>query len=258
MRNLTRYVNSICHIFGLHISRHKAISKALPEFVDQTFVSIYEKHKDKTMVPWTGCHATYTAAKYVAAYGIDGDVVECGVWRGGSSIIIAETLNAYGVNDKNIFMYDTYEGMSEPTDLDYPVARKDLRAADLLRTSDKTACIWAISSMEDVKNNILSASYPADNFKLIKGKVESTIPGEIPTKISLLRLDTDWYESTIHALEHLFPRLVVGGVLICDDYGHWAGVRKAVDQYLKQHKVRMLLHTDAQYGAVIGIKQPQA
>ena len=82
-----------------------------------------------------------------------------------------------------------------------------------------------------VKKNMASTDYPEENIIYIKGKIEETLPGYIPRKISILRLDTDWYESTKHELEHLYPILSPGGVLIIDDYGHFAGARKAVDEY---------------------------
>jgi hypothetical protein len=74
------------------------------------------------------------------------------------------------------------------------------------------------------------------------GKVEDTIPADIPEKIALLRLDTDWYESTKHELIHLFPRLQKGGVLIIDDYGFWKGARKAVDEYFAENNIQILLN----------------
>ena len=80
-----------------------------------------------------------------------------------------------------------------------------------------------------------STGYPVGNIRLLKGKVEDTIPGTMPAKIALLRLDTDWYESTKHELTYLFPLLEKSGVLIIDDYGAWQGARKAVDEYLKDN-----------------------
>jgi hypothetical protein len=71
----------------------------------------------------------------------------------------------------------------------------------------------------------------------IKGKVEETIPGTLPKEISLLRLDTDWYESTLHNLVHLYPLLRKGGILILDDYGHWQGARKATDEYFARENI---------------------
>ncbi len=95
--------------------------------------------------------------------------------------------------------------------------------------------------MEEARANVLSTGYPAGNVALIKGKVEDTIPAAAPAKIALLRLDTDWFESTDHELKHLYPRLSRGGILIVDDYGYWQGARKAVDQYIAENQLQLLL-----------------
>jgi hypothetical protein len=86
-----------------------------------------------------------------------------------------------------------------------------------------------------------STGYPSDLINYVEGKVEETIPVNAPDQISLLRLDTDWYESTKHELIHLYPRLVEGGVLIIDDYGHWQGARRAVDEYIEENNLPLLL-----------------
>ena len=112
---------------------------------------------------------------------------------------------------------------------------------------------WCYSPIEDVKKNVLSTGYPERNVHFIKGKVEDSIPGHIPEKIALLRLDTDWYESTKHEMTHLFPRLVQGGVLIIDDYGHWEGARRAVDEYCADNGIHILLNR-VDYTARIGVK----
>ncbi len=205
------------------------------------------------MVAWSGLYSAYRAARYVATAHIKGDIVECGVWRGGCSIIMAETLAGCGVTETKIYMYDTFEGMSEPTDKDFHIQTKEPATA-LLRSSPKSHPIWAISHLAEVRKNIASAAYPERNFVIIKGRVEDTIPASLPEKIAILRLDTDWYGSTRHELIHLFPRLVRGGVLICDDYGVWAGARKALDEYLADNGIALLLNSDAINGAVTAIK----
>ena len=86
------------------------------------------------------------------------------------------------------------------------------------------------------------SEYPFSLFRFIQGKVEDTLKTNIPEKIALLRLDTDWYESTRMEMETLFPKLVKGGVLVIDDYGHWQGARKAIDEYLASHNIRILLN----------------
>ena len=86
-----------------------------------------------------------------------------------------------------------------------------------------------------------STGYPANQISYVRGPVEQTIPITVPESIALLRLDTDWHASTRHELDYLFPRLVKGGVLIIDDYGHWQGARKAVDDYIAANKLNLLL-----------------
>ena len=171
------------------------------------------------------------AVRYVVNRGIEGDFVECGVWRGGSAMMMAKTLLDLG-DLRHLFLYDTFEGMSTPTEND--VTFEGRSAAEILqstRKNDSADNCWCIAGVEDVQNNILSTGYPQDQLHLIKGKVEDTIPAVCPERIALLRLDTDWYESTKHELQHLYPRLSPSGVLILDDYGFWKGARKAVDEY---------------------------
>ena len=95
--------------------------------------------------------------------------------------------------------------------------------------------------------------FPADRAVFVPGKVEETIPASAPERIALLRLDTDWYESTYHELVHLYPRLEAGGVLILDDYGHFEGARRAVDRYFDENGARPLL-TRVDYTARVGVK----
>jgi O-methyltransferase len=172
---------------------------------------------------------------------IPGDIVECGVWKGGSMMVIARTLLELGVTDRNLRLFDTFQGMSEPTTFDS--SRDGEAASDLLATSDKeTSWVWAYSPVEEVRRNVKGTGYPAERLEFVQGKVEDTLPANAPTQIALLRLDTDWYESTYHELVHLYPRLSAGGILIIDDYGHWEGARKAVDQYFEEQGLKPLLH----------------
>jgi len=181
------------------------------------------------------------ATKYIVTNGIEGDIVECGVWKGGSMLAIAETLKDAGRQDRRLFLYDTFEGMSEPTADDR--SHDDQEAARLLQkdTDKEKNLVWAYSTLDTVKSTMQLAQYPDHLIHYVKGKVEDTIPRTLPGKIALLRLDTDWYESTRHELEHLFPLLVPGGVLIIDDYGFWKGARKAVDEYIASQHLRLLL-----------------
>jgi pyruvate dehydrogenase complex dehydrogenase (E1) component len=133
--------------------------------------------------------------------------------------------------------------MPPPTEADQDHAAKSaaLRLAEEGASKEESG-VWAISSLDEVKRNMSTIGYPEERIHYIQGKVESTIPGCIQDKIAILRLDTDWYESTAHELKHLYPRLVSGGVLIIDDYGYWQGARKAVDEFLAATPEKLLMH----------------
>lgn len=212
-------------------------------YTDEEFLAFYELCKPFTMTSIDRQYSLYSSIVYIIKNNIEGDFVECGVWKGGSSMMIALVLNKYNIRDRKIYMYDTYEGMSEPDDNDKDF--KGLAAKKQLELSSKEQqdSVWCYSSLQEVKNNLASTKYNLDNINFIKGKVEDTIPGKIPdTAISLLRLDTDWHASTRHELEYLYPLLCRGGVLIIDDYGHWQGCRKAVDEYFLKNNINLLLN----------------
>lgn len=196
--------------------------------------------------------ALHNAVRYIAASGIPGDFVECGVHRGASCAVMALTLKALGVSDRRIYMYDTYAGMAEPTEKDVDVhntpARVEWQAS---QQGDHNQ--WAYCPLPQVQANMRATGYPFDRFVFVQGKVEDTIPATLPQQIAILRLDTDWYESTWHEMVHLFPRLVNRGVLLIDDYGAWKGAREAVDKYLAEQRVPMLLNRVDSTGR-IGVK----
>ena len=142
---------------------------------------------------------------------------------------------------REIYMYDTFDGMPAPSQLDVTSFGKG--ASEKYEHARKVGAgsDWCLSTLEEVKRNLAQTKYPLEKIKLVEGRVEETIPAIIPSEIALLRLDTDWYESTKHELVHLFPRLKVGGILILDDYGHWRGARKAVDEFLEGNEIRLFL-----------------
>lgn len=201
--------------------------------VSPQMIEIVERVRPYTMTSSRSVIGLCEAVRYIVKSGVDGDFVECGVWRGGSVMAEALELLALGAADRELYLFDTFAGMPMPSELDQsltisdapPLARwqRDLRA-------DHNE--WAYVPLEAVRANVLSTGYPPERVHLVKGPVETTIPSQAPDAIALLRLDTDWYSSTKHELEHLYPRLVPGGVLILDDYGAWAGHRKAVDEYV--------------------------
>jgi hypothetical protein len=171
-------------------------------------------------------YALYKAVEYVVKGRVPGDIAECGVWRGGSAMVAALSLQQFGDTGKRLYLFDTFSGMTEPTSEDGSVAIDKWRK--LQREGHNE---WCFVPREEVERNLARTCFPADRVTFVEGRVEDTIPGQAPEQISLLRLDTDWYESTYHELVSLYPRLSRGGVLILDDYGHWSGHRQAVDEF---------------------------
>jgi hypothetical protein len=162
------------------------------------------------------------------------------VWRGGSMQAVARTLLESGEASRDLYLFDTFEGMTKPTKHD--VRHDGQSAAEMLKTKGRRSRAWAVASLDDVKRGFADVPYPSDKIHYVKGPVEKTIPGALPDTIAILRLDTDWYESTRHELAHAYERLSPGGILIVDDYGHWGGSRKAVDEFLDQLDEPLLLN----------------
>ena len=174
--------------------------------------------------------AVIQSTKYIIKNNIDGDFVECGVWRGGCSLAIAMVLEDLKA-ERKIYLFDTFGGMTEPTKHDKSVHGKN--AEKRFKNSKKAEYnTWCYASIEDVKSEFKKVGLEKKAL-FVKGDVIETLNKEInlPDKISLLRLDTDWYESTKQELNVLYPKLVKDGVLLIDDYGSWEGARKAVDEY---------------------------
>jgi hypothetical protein len=207
---------------------------------------ILEQARPYTMTSRERLLANMDAVAYVVARGIPGALVECGVWRGGSTLAMIRTLQRLEVDDRDIYLYDTFEGMTLPTDAD--TSRFEPPALTQWEQTQAGETPWADAfgpdafDVDGVRALLAETGYPQERLHVVVGPVEQTIPGASPMQIALLRLDTDWYESTRHELMHLYPVLTDGGVLIIDDYGHWDGARRAVDEYFRDHASPLLLN----------------
>ena len=250
---MKKWVGKTIHSLGYEVVKLGKQEKLPPDF-DPLHQDIYRKVRNNTMTSPERIYSLIEAVKYITKNRISGAIVECGVWKGGSMMAVAETLRAQDDNSRDLYLYDTFEGMSEPGEQDKTWSGDS--ASLLLRgDADKEKnLVWAYSTLETVQQSMEATLYPRDRIHYIRGKVEDTIPAHLPAEIALLRLDTDWYESTRHELEHLFPLLKKDGVLILDDYGHWQGARKAVDEYFVQHPQPILLNRIDETGR-IAIKQ---
>lgn len=243
MLSIASVLSKLATPFGYKLAR---INEEHDPIIDQEIKDLLLRVQPFTMTSKERIYSLYKAVQYVVKAGIPGDFVECGVWRGGSSMTIALTLLGMGITNRKLYLFDTFEGMTMPSEEDYCISGGGSSAQDTkvewCEKKEKDHNEWCFSSMETVRANMLSTGYPAENIILVKGKVEDTIPRESPKRIALLRLDTDWYESTKHELVHLFPILEEHGVLIIDDYGYWAGSKKATDEYLSENRIPLLLN----------------
>lgn len=247
--NAFLFLNKMTTRLGIRIT---SVSENAIDMEDE-FKELYEKCKGFTMTSIERMYSLYKAVEYVVRFEIPGDFVECGVWEGGSCMLMAQTLARKGDLTRKIFLYDTYTGMARPTEEDYTL-KDGHQAVDIWRRDEKEGYNkWCYVPLDEVRRNVLSTGYPEERLVFVKGMVEDTIPRTTPKAISILRLDTDWYESTLHALRHMYPLLVERGALIIDDYGVWAGARKAVDEYLAENKISMLLNR-IDYTGRVGIK----
>lgn len=223
----------------------------LPPDFDPLTAAVVRDVAPFTMTSPERIAALRQAVMHVCRHGIAGAIVECGVWRGGSMMAVARTLLEIGAM-RDLVLFDTFAGMTPPESIDRDMA--GTLAATALNCEDvATGATWAVSPLDDVVANLRSTGYPADRMRFVAGDVADTLPREAPQRIAILRLDTDWYASTRHELEHLYPRLAVGGVLIVDDYGHWQGARRAVDEFL-EHTAAPILLNRIDYTGRIGVK----
>lgn len=173
------------------------------------------------------------AVRYIAASGVKGDIVECGVWRGGSMMAAARTLLECDDRSRTLWLYDTFSGMAEPG-----VSERDARPAAV--------------SLPAVQRTVAKSGYPGSRVEYVAGRVVDTIPDAMPATIALLRVGSDRYETVRHELEHLSPRMSPGAVLIVDDYGQSQGARRAVDEFIAHTRTPLLMHR-VDHAARIGV-----
>ena len=256
MKLLKKLFLKILETKGYHLRKLNEDFDKLPiELTKQDKKIIdYIVDKNLSMTTLPRLITTVKACKYILKNKIHGDFIECGVWRGGHAIIAKKIFEANG-SDKEVYLYDTFSGMTQPEEKDISYITKKRALIDYKTHQRDLYNDWCYASLEDVKNNCIEAGLNMDGLHFIKGDVCETLDDKLnlPNKISIIRLDTDWYKSTIKELEVLYPILSKNGVLMVDDYGHWQGSKQAVDEYFDRMGFTPLLNlTD--YSARICIK----
>jgi hypothetical protein len=233
--------------------RYTPFEAFLPE-VSEKDLQLMREVQPYTMTSPERMYALLNAVRYITGNEIGGDIVECGVWRGGSMMLVAKALIQLKQASRDLHLYDTFAGMTAPSVKDSTRFEKRTPEESFAQSrKENDVCHWSYAPLEEVRKNMAATGYEQQRIHLIKGPVEKTIPGHLPERIALLRLDTDFYESSKHEMVHLFPRLERGGVLILDDFGHWEGQRIAVEEYMAEHKVKLLLNR-VDYSGRIAVK----
>jgi hypothetical protein len=219
---------------------------------DARFMLLYERCAPFTMTSMERMYALYQSVCHIVSARTPGSMVECGVWRGGSMMLVAHTLIELGETTRDLLLYDTFRGLPAPSvlDTDYAGVPADAEWRANQRAGHNE---WCYASLDEVRRNMASTGYDPTRVRYVEGMVEDTIPKVVPEQVAVLRLDTDFYESTRHEMAHLYPRLVPAGVLVIDDYGHWQGQRRAIDEYFAASCERVLLHR-VDYACRIGQK----
>lgn len=229
--------------------------KELPADIsgDKEFMEVYDLVKEYTMTSPERVYSLYKAVQYLILNKVDGDFVECGVWKGGSAMVMALACVRHNETNRNLYLFDTFTGMPKPSDQDVDLygnkAVTEFNKTHIPSTENESN--WCRANQEEVIRNIKKTGFPEERIVLVPGMVEETIPLTIPKNIALLRLDTDWYNSTIHELNHLFPIICPGGILIVDDYGHWKGAKAAVDEYLNAYSEKLFINRIDYTGVLI-------
>ncbi|HZB35934.1 MAG TPA: TylF/MycF/NovP-related O-methyltransferase [Gaiellaceae bacterium] len=228
-RLLRRPLRRALRVFGYELKRTRS---PWPRDFVQADIDLCREVAPFTMTTPEAIYVLAGAVRHVVSNGLPGAIVECGVWKGGSMMAVAKTLLSLGKTDVDLFLFDTFEGMSEPTEKDIHWSGETAKT-QLAREEKEASLTWARATLDEVQQAMRSIPYPPSRIHFVKGRVEDTLPDQAPPQIALLRLDTDWYESTRHELVHLYPRVVPGGVLIVDDYGWWRGAAEATDEYFR-------------------------
>jgi hypothetical protein len=255
LRTLTRDARRLA--VGLRWRVNWARGTPVPSDFDDELAAVVRRVRRHTMTTAPRIAALCDGIEYLVRHRIEGDLVECGVWRGGSMMAAALTLLRLGDTSRDLYLFDTYAGMPEPSAADVPSPYDAYYSPHARwRRTQRSGPVVA-TPLEEVRQRMERTGYPRERIHLVPGMVEETLPAHAPERIALLRLDTDWYASTRHELVHLYPRLSDGGVLIVDDYGHYEGARRAVDEYFGERDEPLLLNR-IDFSGRIAVKQGAA
>ncbi len=236
-------VRTICNMIYLDPAQNKR--RLIPKFkLYRQIVDETDETREKRMesringADWPSCAHSMAGYKRlrnladcmleVLKNDIPGDFIETGVWRGGACILMRGLSKAANQEKRKTYVADSFEGLPPPNAEEYPADKGDT----LYTRSDMLGI-----TLESVQDNFRSYDLLDDNVVFMKGWFKDTLPQLKAKKFAIIRLDGDMYESTIQAIEELYPKLAVGGYIIVDDFGAVRGCKKAINDYRESHGI---------------------
>lgn len=205
----------------------RLVRESAAPMIPSEFNRLFVKVRPLTMVSYSRLRGLQRAVKHIVKHNIAGDIVECGVARGGSAAVLGLTLQRLGAK-RDLWLFDTFQGLPRPSHHD-----PDFEIADLYTGK-------CLGSVEDVSESLASLGI-RDNVHFVPGLFQDTLPGANLASIAVLHVDGDWYESVKTCLECFYDKVSTGGIIQFDDYAHWAGARKAVDEFFANRGIPPVL-----------------
>jgi hypothetical protein len=192
------------------------------------FIGHYVKGRAVSMLPLKRLDHLERCIVEAIERGVPGDLIETGVWRGGATIFMRGVLKAYGATDRRVWVADSFEGLPEPDAERFPAEAKAYHGGVMSHVLNRLA-----AGYDEVRANFEAFDLLDDKVRFLKGWFKDTLPGAPIESLAVIRLDGDYYESTMDGLTNLYDKLSDGGFVIVDDYGedHWTYCRRAVDEF---------------------------
>jgi len=211
-----------------------ADNKNLAIYVSR-FIDHYIKGRAVTMLPLCRLDNLWACVEEVMREKIPGDLIETGVWRGGATIFMRGLLRAYGDQDRTVWVADSFEGLPEPDVRRFPKEAALYRGPTIQQGYKRMA-----ATLDEVRANFEAYGLLDQRVRFLKGWFRDSLPNAPVKKLALMRLDGDYYESTMDALVNLYDKLSVGGIVIIDDYGEdiWTNCRQAVEEFRERRGIR--------------------
>lgn len=212
---------------SLHSVEPDANNKNQLKFITG-FIDHYIKAPAVSMLPLARFDNLQACIDDVLKTGVPGDLIETGVWRGGATIFMRAMLGLHGDTARTVWVADSFEGLPEPDADKFPLEAKAYHGPVMAKMMGRLE-----ASLEDVRANFAAYGQLDDQVKFLKGWFKDTLPTAPVKTLAVMRLDGDYYESTMDALTNLYDKLSVGGYCIIDDYGEdgWTYCKQAVDEF---------------------------